>query len=121
MKQILIMLMLVYSVNVLSQDYKQQIESYREKFKTEIITEERAPLKTDQLTYLRFFDPDESYRITADFSKTENAKPFDMVTSSGKTKQYIEYGKVKFLLHGKSYTLTLYQGLKLLENPETKD
>ena len=44
-----------------------------------------------------------------------------MPTSSGKFKQYQEYGKATFELDGKSFTLTLYQSLDLMKMKKYKD
>lgn len=113
--------LLVYALSSTAQNYKEQIEAYRENFKKEIVLEDRAPLKTDEVQYLRYYEPDANYRVEAIFTKTENATPLDMPTSSGKTKSYIEYGKLKFELGKKPLVLTIYQSLKLMENPEFKD
>jgi uncharacterized protein (DUF1684 family) len=53
--------------------------------------------------------------------KTENPVPFDLPTSSGKTKSYQEFGKATFELDGKSYTLTVYQSLDLMKMEKYKD
>jgi uncharacterized protein (DUF1684 family) len=61
------------------------------------------------------------YRVTAQFIRTENPVPFELPTSSGKFKQYQEYGKATFELDGQSFTLTLYQSLDLMKMEKYKD
>jgi uncharacterized protein (DUF1684 family) len=104
-----------------AQDYNKEIYAHREQCRKDFITEERSPLKVEEIKYLQYYEPDESYKVIADFSKTENAKAFDIPTMNGKTKEYIEYGKLKFKLQNREFILTVYQGIKLLENPETAD
>lgn len=83
-----------------------------------------SPLRGDFLTSFKshpFFPINEKFRVTAKFVRSENAKPFEIPTSSGKTQTYIEYGKAMFELDGKNFTLSLYQSVKLIANPEYKD
>jgi uncharacterized protein len=118
----IIFLFLFVSQFSFAQSYKDEIKTYREQYKNDFLDDERSPLKNKKdLEYLRFFDADETYRITTQFKKTENAEPFDIPTLNGSTKKYIEYGKINFKLKEKLYTLTLYQGIALMDNPETKD
>jgi uncharacterized protein (DUF1684 family) len=121
MKYACIFFFILFNQNLFAQNYNYEIKSWRENYKNDFLKEERSPLKADQLQYLRFYEPDSTYRVEADFSLTKNASVIDVPTMSGKTKQYIEYGKLKFKLQGKPLNLTIYQGIKLLENPETKD
>jgi len=56
-----------------------------------------------------FFPVNLQYRVKAKLQKSPNAVQFEMPTSSGKTKTFKEYGKVKFFLEGKELTLTVFQ------------
>lgn len=104
-----------------AQSYNESILAHREKYKNDFLEYERSPLKSADLQYLRFFEPDENFRVTADFIKTNDAIPFDLPTMNGKTKKYIEYGKINFELKERKFALTLYQGIALLEDPELRD
>jgi uncharacterized protein (DUF1684 family) len=105
-----------------AQTYQQEIAAYREKYKKEFLESERSPIKNkEDLEFIRFYDVDESFKLTATFSKTENAQPFDLPTMNGKTKSYIEYGSLSFSLHGKNLSLKIYQSILLLEKSEYKN
>ncbi len=120
-------LFLVVSIFGFSQSKKLQIAEI-EKFQKELNAEyrdaEETPLRGENFKNFKehpFFPINLKYRVNAIFTKTEGAKPFELPTSSGKSKTYQEYGKVSFTLDGKSYTLTLYQSLSLMKKEEYKD
>ncbi len=108
------------SLNVGAQNYKKSICQHRKEYKAEF-KEEGSPLKTEEIRYLDFFKPDEKYSVIADFKRTFNEKPFDMVTSSGKKKRYAKYGELSFQLDGKTIVLEVYQSLKLMAMPQYKE
>ncbi|GEN77030.1 DUF1684 domain-containing protein [Chryseobacterium hagamense] len=95
-----------------------EIKKFQQELNAEYRNPKETPLRGDNFTHFKehpFFPVDMKYRIAAKFTKTENAEPFDLPTSSGKTKAYKEYGKANFILDGKSYTLTLYQSQDLIK------
>ncbi|WP_313093574.1 DUF1684 domain-containing protein [Chryseobacterium flavum] len=101
-----------------------EVEKFRKELNAEYLNPKETPLRDDNFKNFKghpFFPFDIKYRITAKFIKTEDAQPFDLPTSSGKTKSYREYGKATFDLDGKSYTLTLYQSLDLIKQKKYKD
>ncbi|MGA9212423.1 DUF1684 domain-containing protein, partial [Kaistella sp.] len=82
------------------------------------------PLRGSNFTNFKehpFFPINLKYRVTAKFIKTENTVPFELPTSSGKTRTYQEFGKAIFVLDGKELILTLYQNLALIKNKKYKD
>ncbi|MBP0612355.1 DUF1684 domain-containing protein [Chryseobacterium sp. cx-311] len=68
-----------------------------------------------------FFAVDFNYRIAAKFKRTENALPFEISTSSGHTKPYVEFGEATFAVDGKNFMLKIYQSVHLVEKPEYKN
>ncbi|ALR29161.1 hypothetical protein ATE47_00785 [Chryseobacterium sp. IHB B 17019] len=101
-----------------------EVKKFQKELNAEYSNPKETPLRGENFTNFkghRFFPFDLKYRIKAKFSKTENSKPFDLPTSSGKTKSYKEYGKATFELDGESYTLTLYQSLDLIKQEKYKD
>lgn len=101
-----------------------EVKKFQKELNAEYSNPKETPLRGENFTNFkghRFFPFDLKYRIKAKFSKTENSKPFDLPTSSGKTKSYKEYGKATFELDGKSYTLTLYQSLDLIKQEKYKN
>lgn len=83
-----------------------------------------SPLRGEHLKNFRqhpFFPIDLKYSITAKFVRTSDAKPMLIPTSSGKNKQFIEYGKAYFTLDGKEVVLSVYQILDLMEDEQFKN
>lgn len=101
-----------------------EIKKFQQELNAEYRNSKETPLRGDNFTNFKehpFFPVNMKYRVKAKFTKTENAEPFDLPTSSGKTKVYKEYGKANFTLDGKSYTLTLYQSLDLAKQKKYKN
>lgn len=103
---------------------KLEVEKFQKALNKEYLDPKETPLRGDHFTNFKahpFFPVDLKYRVTAKLVKTENAEPFGLPTSSGKTKPYREYGKATFTLEGKSYTLTLYQSLDLIKQAKYRN
>lgn len=101
-----------------------EIETFQKELNKEYKTEEETPLRDENFKKFKahpFFPIDLTYRVKAKLVKTENAEPFEIPTSSGKTKKYREFGKVYFTLNGVEQVLTVYQSLALLDDPEYQD
>ncbi|MDN5395491.1 MAG: DUF1684 domain-containing protein [Chryseobacterium sp.] len=101
-----------------------EIRKFQKELDAEYLNPKETPLRGDNFTNFKkhpFFPVNLKYRVTAKFSKTENPQPFELPTSSGKTKPYREYGKATFELDGKPYTVTLYQSLDLIKQDKYKD
>lgn len=101
-----------------------EIRKFQKNLNKEYLDRKETPLRDENFTKFRqhpFFPVDLKYRVTAKFIKIENPQPFDLPTSSGKTKSYQEYGRATFDLDGKSYTLTIYQSLDLMKLDKYRD
>src|SRR5688572_13087061 len=105
---IYILVFLVISANAVAQDYNTTIENHRKEYMNDFLTYERSPLKEGDFPYIKFYAPDKSYNISADFALTPDAKQFDMATYSGITKKYIKYGILKFKVNGVAAELSIY-------------
>ena len=103
------------------QDFVTKTEEFRDEYKQDFLTSPNSPLKKKDLKYLRFYDADSTYKVTATFERTTDAEPFDMPTSSGKVKSYVAYGKLTFEIKGKQESLLVYRSLQLQTNPKYKD
>ncbi len=120
-------LFLILSLFLNAQTEKENIASikkFQKELNSEYLNPKESPLRGDNLKNFKkhpFFPINLKYRVTAKFVKTENPVPFELPTSSGKFKQYQEYGKATFELDGKSFTLTLYQSLDLMKMKKYKD
>jgi len=136
MKKILFILFTVFSLLMFSQKINvnhslsnkskeiKEIKKFQKDLNKEYLDKKETPLRGDNYTKFKhhpFFPIDLRYRVTAKFIKNEKPEPFDLPTSSGKSKSYQEYGKATFSLDGKSYTLTIYQSLDLMKMEKYKD
>ncbi|WP_284460442.1 DUF1684 domain-containing protein [Chryseobacterium sp.] len=100
------------------------VKKFQKELNAEYLNPKETPLRGDNFKNFKehpFFPINIKYRITAKFVKSKDTKPFDLPTSSGKTKSYQEYGKASFELDGKPYTLTLYQSLDLIKQKKYQD
>jgi uncharacterized protein (DUF1684 family) len=101
-----------------------EIKKFQKTLNEEYLNPKETPLRGEHFKNFKkhpFFPVDLKYRVAAKFVRTENAEPFDLPTSSGKTKRYKEYGKATFTLDSKSYTLTLYQSLDLIKQAKYRN
>lgn len=122
-----LLIFLLFPLLIFSQKLSKEeaeIKKFQKELNAEYLNPKETPLRGENFKNFKqhpFFPINLKYRVTAKFEKTENAEPFDLPTSSGKTKPYREYGKATFQLDGKSYTLTLYQSLDLIKQKKYKD
>ncbi|MFY1047782.1 DUF1684 domain-containing protein [Chryseobacterium sp. GP-SGM7] len=136
MKKIILIILAFFPLFMFSQKAKssnslinnskhiKEVEKFQADLNKEYLDKKETPLRGDNFINFRqhpFFPINLKYRVTAKFVKNENPKPFNLPTSSGKSKSYQEYGKATFDLEGKSYTLTIYQSLDLMKMEEYKD
>ncbi|KUJ51235.1 DUF1684 domain-containing protein [Chryseobacterium sp. JAH] len=130
MKKYILFLFFILPLFAFSQVNKRQskeikeIKKFQQDLNKEYLDPKETPLRDDNFAKFKqhaFFPIDLKYRVTANFVKTENPQPFDLPTSSGKSKSYQQFGKATFELDGKSYTLNIYQSLDLMKREEYKD
>jgi uncharacterized protein len=97
------------------------ILAFRKGYIQAFLEDEHSPLNKKGTKGLRFYAPDTNYIVTGSFRRTEDAATFSMPTSSGKYKEYVQYGVVNFILNGISCTLSVYQSIALREMEEYKN
>lgn len=123
----LTLLFLLISILGFSQKERKQIstiKNFQKDLNKEYRNPKETPLRDDNFTNFKshpFFPINLKYRVEAKFERTENAVPFDLPTSSGRTQPYIQYGKATFVLEGKTYTLAIYQSLNLSKKEGFED
>lgn len=120
-------LFFIFSLFLNAQTEKENIDAIK-KFQSDLNAEylnpKESPLRGENLTKFKshpFFPIDLKCRVTAKFTKTDNSIPFELPTSSGKFKQYQEFGIADFEINGKSYSLTIYQSLDLMKMKKYRD
>ncbi|MDR6371805.1 uncharacterized protein (DUF1684 family) [Chryseobacterium bernardetii] len=127
MKKYIILFLLLplwfFSQKKMSKEEK-EVQKFQKELNAEYLNPKETPLRGDNLKNFKghpFFPFNAKYRITAEFVKSKDTQPFELPTSSGKTKMYQEYGKATFTLDGKPYTVTLYQSLDLIKQEKYKN
>lgn len=70
---------------------------------------------------LDFFEPDTTFIVNAGFTRTPDATPFLMPTTTDRMSKEVVYGVVSFQLKGNSYQLEVYQNLELKEDEGYED
>lgn len=83
-----------------------------------------SPLKAGDVAAfdgLRYFPADPGFRVTAELTRTEDEKYFQMPMSSGTSRRFVKYGILSFKLAGKPYTLSVYQPETRARRPEYAD
>jgi uncharacterized protein len=97
------------------------VEQHRLEYRQKFLQTERSPLDSAGVARLRFFPPDEAYRLDCAFERTPDAEPFDLPTYSGITKPYVKYGVATFRFGGDTHTLAVYQSLQSRQMPLYRD
>jgi uncharacterized protein (DUF1684 family) len=117
----IVLCILCGSSSVFAQDFAKHTDDYREKYREGFTKTPNSPLKKEDLKYLRFYDPDSSFQVKANFERVKNSRSFGMPTYSGTQKTFVKYGIVKFRIDGKKQKLTVYRSLGLETLPQYRD
>ncbi len=105
-----------------AQSYSQTILQHREKYAADFLTDYHSPLHTkEEISFLRFYSPNKTYRVLAKISKVKDTEGFTMLTHSGKQKQYFKYALITFTIQNKARQLYIYQSKELMKNPDLAD
>lgn len=121
-----IYLLLVFSASPLFSQtadtaYAAEIARHRQQYKEHFLTEIRSPLTETDTVYLDFYSPNPSWKVKARFERTIDEQPFDMPTYSGRSARYQQYGKLTFERNGETFTLPVYQNLRLITSQKYFD
>ena len=101
--------------------YRKYIKKHRKNYKKDFLKSERSPLDRKGTKKLDFYQADINYKVQGTFKRTPKEKPFDLMTSSGRTRKYVKYGEVTLPVNGQSITLAVYQSLRALKMPMYRD
>jgi uncharacterized protein (DUF1684 family) len=97
-------------INDISRFQKDLINEYTDPQQSPLSAEAKKKFKG-----IHFFPVSQSYIVTATFTRTPDAKAFNMPTSGKETSQYVKYGEASFMLFEKSYKLNVYQSIELVK------
>lgn len=102
--------------------YADELARHRQKYTDDLLSSAGGPLESaDDLTFVQFYAPDSTYRVTAAVARIHDAQPFEMPTYNGKTRPHVAYALLSFVLGGKPQTVTLYRNLNVSRLPEYRD
>lgn len=103
-----------FSIEEINQ-HKAEILTFQKEHNHHFADSSSSPLtETDRATFtsLDYFPIDIGYKVTGKFKATQDAKPFQIATSSGKEKIFVKKGIFVFSLKGKKHKLSLYQSIR---------
>lgn len=116
MKRTIVFIIFVFLFALVSQAQTfygtNDLKTFREGRDKEFRSRAESPLLEPDFasfTGLNYFDEDLNFRLEARFERTADAKYFQMPTSSGVTKKYVQYGILKFKLGNREQQLNVYQ------------
>ena len=96
MKKIFIFLSIFATFNIKAQSYSESIIAHRQGYKDEFLKDASSPVKAEDMKYFDFFEPDSTFRVKCDFTKTNSQTTFIIPTINGKQKEYFRYGILNF-------------------------
>ena len=117
MKIFIVAAFILFFTNVSAQNsYKDSLQTYINNY-----VDNHEVVKGKDKKYFRFFPVDESYRVTANFTKANNSTWFLIQTSGQQRKMYRVFGNVAFTIHDTLVKANLYQAQSLLSDPKYKN
>ncbi|MCK0190208.1 DUF1684 domain-containing protein [Arenibacter sp. F20364] len=102
----------------------EDIMRFQKKMNEEFKDPETSPLPDryrKDFTALDFYEPDTTYRITAKFTRTPEALPFLMPTTTERETEEVVYGILTFNLNGRTHQLEVYQNQELMQQEKYID
>ena len=103
-----------------SETYVKSIEDKRKGTNIEFMYTDKSPLPTEMrkgFKGLDYFSIDEKYRVEAVLVKDSVQETIVMKTSTSRAPEYIKYGVVKFQIDTFHMELSVFQYVKLLDQP----
>jgi uncharacterized protein (DUF1684 family) len=100
------------------------VEKFQKDLNAEYADAKTSPLLSEDLAHFKaldFYPINEKAFIVAQFIRTENEKPFEMLTSTTRKPLYVKYGEARFQIEGKEFKLNIYRNIELSKKEEYKD
>jgi uncharacterized protein (DUF1684 family) len=120
-----LVLLTLFNVGFAQEKYDVSVvEKFQKELNTEYADAKTSPLTVEDLAQFKsldFYPANEKAFVVAQFTRTENEKPFEMPTSTTRKPMYVKYGEARFLLDGKEFKLNLYRNIELSKKEEYKD
>ena len=121
MNKTVIFLSIFLTFNIQAQSYQESLTKHRQGYKDAFLKEANSPVKSEDMQYFDFYEPDSTFRVKCNFTKTNSQSTFKIPTVDGKQKEYFKYGILNFKIKGKTLQLNVYQSLSLMKIPTYKN
>lgn len=124
MKILITVIFLFGALGLTAQTYEESILAYQDTLNMEFANPDESPLTPKALKKfkgLKFFPINEKYRVIAKVKRTPEAQPFQMKTSTSRLADYRKFADLVFEIDGESFSLEVYQNLRMLDDPEYHD
>ena len=112
MKRISLFVILILTLSACSKksgELIQEINNFRHVRSLALMEGERAPLNTEEVKMLKYYQVDKAFKCNCLFQKFDVIKVIEMPTYAGTTTAYKPYGKVYCNIISDSISLTVFQ------------
>lgn len=117
-RKMLLTLSLIAHLQLLAQNYARNLNRERSNAKIELTQGERAPLKNEDLIYIRHFQPDSTWILDGEVIFHSDTTSIPFATSSGKIKKFEKRAIIRFTRDKESFELSAYRNILYRGNPE---
>lgn len=117
MRSVIFSLLLIAAFPAIAQNnYRDSLLAFQANYKKDLV----EIIKNDT-AFVRFYEPDARYRVTAKVELLSSQSFFGMSTSGNRSLKARRFAKLYFTLNGKPYELYAYQLGFLLDSKDNKD
>jgi uncharacterized protein len=114
MRIVAIAFLLICAVtSVRAQSWADSLMMFRHSYKEDLI--KNKVLGPGDTSYVKFYPPDQAFRVVATFTPAIGAAPFLARTHGPKMKAMKDYGTLSFTIHDTACTLHVYQMVNLID------
>lgn len=126
MKSILIIILGLTTFVLGAQDlsYIEEIKRFQEELNDEFKNPDKSPLTRREQRKFKghdFFPINKTFRVEAQFIRSQDAVPFKMKTTTDRSPIYEKYGEAIFEINNKRYKLNIYQSHRLKKMEKYKN
>lgn len=89
--------------------FQDSVLQFREIWWQGMLADPRAPLDSADFVHLDWFSPDPLWRVKCTFERIDDAEIIDIPTYSGISKRFRPFGRLLFLMEGRTMELIAYQ------------
>ncbi len=119
-----LLLFLLLNLTAYAQNTRIEAEDWQAEMNMDFADSASSPLKPSdrkEFTGLPFFPINEKFGVWAQLELTPESKPFKMKTSTDRLADYRQYAMASFTIDEDTFSLAVYQNLRLLKRPGYED